>query len=55
MEVLRIQLPEDLKSLIDRQVAEGRAATQAGDFTTALRHSADHLDVASMRSKEGGI
>jgi Arc/MetJ-type ribon-helix-helix transcriptional regulator len=44
MEIRRIQLTEDLKSIIDRQVAEGHAATQADDVTAALRLYADHLD-----------
>lgn len=44
MEIMRIQLPKDLKSIIDRQVAEGRAATEADDVTAALRRYADHLD-----------
>jgi Arc/MetJ-type ribon-helix-helix transcriptional regulator len=44
MEILRIRLPEDLKSIIDRQVAEGHAATQADYVTAALRLYADHLD-----------
>jgi Arc/MetJ-type ribon-helix-helix transcriptional regulator len=44
MEILRIPLPEDIKSIIDRQVAEGHAATQADYVTAALRLYADHLD-----------
>jgi Arc/MetJ-type ribon-helix-helix transcriptional regulator len=44
MEIVRVQLPEDLKSTIDRQVAEGRAATEAEYVATALRLYADHLD-----------
>jgi Arc/MetJ-type ribon-helix-helix transcriptional regulator len=44
MEIARVQLPEDLKSTIDRQVAGGRAATEAEYVATALRLYADHLD-----------
>jgi Arc/MetJ-type ribon-helix-helix transcriptional regulator len=35
MDVVQIQLPDDLKQIIDRQVAEGRAANQA-DYVEAL-------------------
>jgi Arc/MetJ-type ribon-helix-helix transcriptional regulator len=37
MGVVQVQLPDELKSVIDRQVAEGRAASEAAYVTEALR------------------
>jgi hypothetical protein len=37
-------LPESLKALIERQLAEGRAASEADYFADALRLYADHLE-----------
>jgi Arc/MetJ-type ribon-helix-helix transcriptional regulator len=44
MGVVQVQLPDDLKQLIDRQVAEGHAASEADFLTQAARLYADHLD-----------
>lgn len=44
MDVVQVQLPDYLKQLIDRQVAEGRATSEADYVFEALRHYADHLD-----------
>jgi Arc/MetJ-type ribon-helix-helix transcriptional regulator len=42
--VVHIQLPDDLKRVIDRQVAEGRAASEVDFLAEAARLYADHLD-----------
>jgi Arc/MetJ-type ribon-helix-helix transcriptional regulator len=39
-----IQIPDQLKQIIDRQVAAGRAASEADYVQEALRAYADHLD-----------
>ena len=44
MGIMRVQLPEDLRSVIDRRVTEGRVASEADYVATALRLYADHLD-----------
>ncbi|HME26208.1 MAG TPA: hypothetical protein VKI44_33590 [Acetobacteraceae bacterium] len=44
MGVVQVQLPDELKSIIDRQVAEGRAVSEADYVTEALRLYADLLD-----------
>lgn len=44
MGVVQVQLPDDLKQVIDRQVAKGRAASEADFLTQAARLYADHLD-----------
>jgi len=44
MGVMQVQLSDDLKQLIDRQVAEGRAASEADYVMDALRLYAEHLD-----------
>jgi len=44
MGVVQVQLPDDLRIIIDRQVAEGRAASEAEYIAEALRLYADHLD-----------
>ena len=44
MGVMQVQLPDELKFIIDRQVAEGRAASAADYVTEALRLYADLLD-----------
>ena len=47
-----VALPDDLKSLIERQVAEGRAASEADFVAEAVRLYADYLqsgdDIAAM-------
>ena len=47
MGVVQVQLPDDLKQVIDRQVAEGHAASEADFLTQAARLYADHLDAES--------
>jgi predicted transcriptional regulator len=37
MGVIQVQLPDELKSLIDRQIAEGRVASEAEFFVEAAR------------------
>jgi Arc/MetJ-type ribon-helix-helix transcriptional regulator len=44
MGVVQVQLPDELKSIIDRHVAEGRAASEAAYVTEALRLYAEFLD-----------
>ena len=44
MGIVQFQLPDDLRSIIDRQVADGLAASEADYVTSALRLYADHLD-----------
>lgn len=44
MNIVQVQLPDDLRNTIDRQVAEGRAASEAEYVAQALRLYADHLD-----------
>ena len=44
MGVVQVQLPDDLKQMIDRQVAAGHAASEADFLTQAARLYADHLD-----------
>jgi Arc/MetJ-type ribon-helix-helix transcriptional regulator len=44
MGVVQIQLPDELKSIIDRHVAEGRAASEAAYVAEALRLYAELLD-----------
>ena len=44
MGIVQVQLPDDLRSVIHRQVAEGRAASEAEYIAQALRLYAGHLD-----------
>ncbi len=44
-----IQLPDDLKRLIDQQVAEGRAASDAEFLAVAVRRYADALEADDDR------
>jgi len=44
MSIVQVQLPDELKSMIDRQVAEGHAASEADYVAEALRLYADLLD-----------
>jgi Arc/MetJ-type ribon-helix-helix transcriptional regulator len=44
MGIMQVQLPDGLKSIIDRQIAEGRAASAADYVTEALHLYADLLD-----------
>jgi Arc/MetJ-type ribon-helix-helix transcriptional regulator len=39
-----VQIPDHLKQFIDRQVAEGRAASEADFVADALRAYADHIE-----------
>jgi Arc/MetJ-type ribon-helix-helix transcriptional regulator len=47
MGVVQVQLPDDLKQVIDRQVAQGHAASEADFLTQAARLYADHLDAVN--------
>jgi Arc/MetJ-type ribon-helix-helix transcriptional regulator len=42
--IVQVQLPDDLKSAIDRQVAEGRALSDADFLCEAARLYAEELD-----------
>ena len=44
MDIVQVELPDDLKDVIDRQVAEGHAASEADFLREAARVYADHLD-----------
>lgn len=44
MGIVQVNLPEDLRSTIDRQVAGGLAASEADYVASALRLYADYLD-----------
>ena len=44
MGVVQVQLPDNLKSIIDRQIAEGRAQSEADYVAEALRAYSEHLD-----------
>ena len=37
MGIVQVQLPEELKSFVDRQIAEGRVASEAEFFVEAAR------------------
>ncbi len=45
MGVVHVQIPEDLKRVIDRQIAEGRASSEADFLLEAARFYAAHLEV----------
>ena len=53
-----VQLPDDLKSLIERQVAEGHAASEADFGAEAVRLYAGYLatenDIAAMAERADG-
>jgi Arc/MetJ-type ribon-helix-helix transcriptional regulator len=42
-----VQIPDHLKHIIDRQVAEGRAASEADYVADALRAYAEHIEAES--------
>lgn len=44
MGIVQVQLSDDLRSVIDRQVAKGRAASEAEYVAEALRLYAGHLE-----------
>jgi hypothetical protein len=44
MGVIQIQLSDDLMRIIDRQIAEGRALSEADFLLQAAQLYADHLD-----------
>ena len=44
MDIVQVQLPDDLRRVIDRQIAEGRAASEVEYVAEALRLYADHLE-----------
>jgi Arc/MetJ-type ribon-helix-helix transcriptional regulator len=44
MGVVQVQLPDDLKQVIDRQIAKGHASSEADFLAQAARLYADHLD-----------
>src|SRR4051812_32412084 len=44
MGIVQVHLPDHIQSVIDRQIAEGRAASEADYIVEALRLYADHLE-----------
>jgi len=44
MGIVQVQLSDDLRSVIDRQVTEGRAASEAEYVAEALRLYAGHIE-----------
>ncbi len=44
MGVVQVQLPDDLRRIIDRQIAEGHARSEADFLVQAAQLYADHLD-----------
>ncbi|MGA3400506.1 MAG: hypothetical protein ABSC95_14900 [Acetobacteraceae bacterium] len=46
MGVVQVQLSDDLKRVIDRQIAEGHALSEADFLVQAAQLYADHLDAA---------
>ncbi len=44
MGIVQVQLSDELKRIIDRQIAEGRASSEAEFLAQAARLYADHLD-----------
>lgn len=44
MGVVQVQLPEHLKAIIDREVAEGRVASEAAYLEEAVRRYAEDLE-----------
>lgn len=44
MGVVQVQLPEHLKDIIDRKVAEGQVASEAAFLDEAIRRYADDLE-----------
>jgi Arc/MetJ-type ribon-helix-helix transcriptional regulator len=50
MGVVQVQLPDDLKQVIDRQVAQGHAVSEADFLTQAARLYAEHLDAENEMS-----
>lgn len=45
MGVVQVQLPDGLKRIIERQIAEGRAASEADYVVEAIRRYAEDLQV----------
>ena len=43
MGVIQVQLPDELKSLIDRQIAEGKIASETAFFVEAARRFVEDL------------
>ena len=43
MSVIQVQLPEELRSLIDRQIAEGRVASETAFILEAARRFAEDI------------
>jgi Arc/MetJ-type ribon-helix-helix transcriptional regulator len=42
---VQVQLPEEIKSIIDRQVAEGHASSEVDFLSEAVRRYAEDLEV----------
>ena len=57
MGIVQVRLPEEIQEIIDRQVAEGRAANQADDVEAALRRYAEDLELDNeiVAEAEAGI
>lgn len=52
MSVFQVQLPEQIKELIDRQIAEGRAASQSEFLIEAARRYAEDLQLEDQIAAE---
>ena len=57
MGVVHVQLPDHLKEIIDRQVAEGRVASEAEFLVEAARRFAEDLEAEAevVAEAEAGI
>ena len=44
MGIVQVQLPDGIKEIIDREIAEGRASSEAGFIADALRLYVGHLE-----------
>jgi Arc/MetJ-type ribon-helix-helix transcriptional regulator len=57
MSVIQVSLPDELQDLIGRQVAEGRAASEAEFLLEAARRYAEELDLEDemVAEAEAGI
>lgn len=57
MGVIQVQLPDHIKEAIDRQVADGRVASEAAFLVEAARRYAEDLEVepAAVAEAKAGI
>jgi predicted transcriptional regulator len=57
MGAIQVQLPDHIKDVIDRQIAEGRVASEAAFLVEAARRYAEDLEIESeiVAEAEAGI